>query len=130
MDTNEIDVNDISGLDLSKIYEQTVPKQFPGAFFNIDLSAETFNLLINILDSYIINLREEEYKDFVDNVRMVRESLLRSSYVYTASADNGEMIKQVHSTIWQDDIPVLISYLANLSDIQDRDYIEILEENQ
>ena len=35
MDTNEIDVNDISGLDLSKIYEQTVPKQFPGAFFNI-----------------------------------------------------------------------------------------------
>ncbi|MDD5887123.1 MAG: hypothetical protein PUC71_06330 [Oscillospiraceae bacterium] len=32
MDTNEIDVNDISGLDLSKIYEQTVPKQFPGAF--------------------------------------------------------------------------------------------------
>ncbi|MDD5887124.1 MAG: hypothetical protein PUC71_06335 [Oscillospiraceae bacterium] len=75
-------------------------------------------------------MREEEYKDFVDNVRMVRESLLRSSYVYTASADNGEMIKQVHSTIWQDDIPVLISYLANLSDIQDRDYIEILEENQ
>ena len=56
MDTNEIDVNDISGLDLSKIYEQTVPKQIPGAFFKIDLSAETFNLLINILDSYIINL--------------------------------------------------------------------------